>query len=198
LYVFLLEVKMKAIQVLMEEHRVIERVLATLDTAAQYLEDGQDFRPGFFLEATDFIQGFADKWHHNKEEGVLFKIMVENGVPNQGGPIGVMLFEHDQGRRFTRGIREAAVRYEAGDTTSRSDIIQNIRQYTALLRQHIQKEDTILYPMAETAIPASQHLKVLEDFDHVELEEASEGLHVKYLALAKSLEAEISNTGDPA
>jgi hypothetical protein len=63
---------------------------------------------------------------------------------------------------------------------------------------HAATSSRISASIRETAIPASQHLKVLEDFDHVELEEASEGLHVKYLALAKSLEAEISNTGDPA
>ena len=78
----------------MAEHRVIERVIQALENAAQCLEGGRDVRPGFFVDAADFIAGFADGCHHRKEEGVLFKAMIENGVPVHGGPVAVMLYEH--------------------------------------------------------------------------------------------------------
>ena len=42
---------MKAIQTLMDEHRVIERVLDALETAAHRLEQNQELRPAFFLNA---------------------------------------------------------------------------------------------------------------------------------------------------
>ena len=38
---------MKATNALMEEHRVIERVLTALETAAQRLDEGGSVRPGF-------------------------------------------------------------------------------------------------------------------------------------------------------
>jgi hemerythrin-like domain-containing protein len=76
-----LEEIMKATEILMEEHRVIEGVLKTLETAAQYLEMGLPVRPGLFLEAADFVRGFADGCHHKKEEQVLFKSMALYGVP---------------------------------------------------------------------------------------------------------------------
>ncbi|MGD0266766.1 MAG: hemerythrin domain-containing protein, partial [Candidatus Methylomirabilota bacterium] len=38
--------------------------------------------------------------HHGKEENLLFKTMVDRGFPRQGGPIAVMLHEHETGRSF--------------------------------------------------------------------------------------------------
>lgn len=183
---------MEAITILKSEHRVIEDVIKSLEMGAQLLEQGKDVRPGFFMDASDFIKGFADGCHHRKEEGVLFKEMADYGVPVDGGPIGVMLAEHEQGRIFTRGMREAAQRLENGDDSARQDIVRNALGYATLLRQHIYKEDNILFPMAERVIPVSQQGKVAEDFERVEHEETGEGIHEKYLALSLQLSQEIS------
>ncbi len=182
---------MKATDVLMEEHRVIERVIAVLETAAQELAQGNEVRSGLFIEATDFIKGFADGCHHKKEEGVLFKSLEEHGMPVQGSPIGVMLYEHEQGRAFTRGLRQAAEQLQAGDASARAAVIQNARNYAALLRQHILKEDRILFPMANQVIPREMHDPVWQGFKHVEHEETGEGVHEKYLALANRLSQEV-------
>lgn len=182
---------MEAVRILMDEHRVIEQVLDSLETGAQRLQQGQHVRPGFFIEATDFISGFADGCHHRKEEGVLFVSMSAHGVPVQGGPIGVMLAEHEQGRLFTQGLRQAAEQLEAGDDSARDEIVRNSLGYAALLRQHIYKEDNILFPMADTVIPASQQSMVREDFERVEHGETGNGVHEKYLALAQKLTEEL-------
>jgi hemerythrin-like domain-containing protein len=68
--------------------------------------------------------------------------------------------------------------------------VQNARGYAALLRQHIEKENFVLFPMADQVIPLSEHDHVLEGFEHVEHEETGEGVHEKYLALAEKLEKE--------
>lgn len=181
---------MQATDILMSEHRVIERVIASLETATDKLATGQTVRPGFFLDAADFIKGFADGCHHRKEEGVLFEAMIAAGLPRQAGPVGVMLAEHEQGRVFTRGMRAAAERLATGDAPAAGDVVANARGYAALLSQHIQKEDGILFPMADQVIPAEQHERVVEGFERVEHEETGEGTHEKYLALAEALERE--------
>jgi len=181
---------MQATDILMSEHRVIERVIASLESAAERLAAGQAVRPGFFLDAAAFIKGFADGCHHRKEEGVLFERMAAAGLPREVGPIAVMLAEHEQGRAFTRGMRAAAERLAAGDVAAAREVVANARGYAALLRQHIQKEDGILFPMAAQVIPAAQHAEVVEAFEHVEHEETGEGVHEKYLALAEALERE--------
>jgi hemerythrin-like domain-containing protein len=181
---------MKATDILMEEHGIIVRVLAALEAAASRLEQGQPVRPGFFLDAADFIKGFADGCHHRKEEGVLFKAMAAHGMSEQSGPIGVMLAEHEQGRAFTRAMRAAAQRLDKGEDAARAELVRAARGYASLLRQHIAKENGILFPMADQAIPPGEQARVADDFEHVEHEETGEGVHEKYLALAQSLEKE--------
>ena len=179
---------MKATEILMEEHRVIERVLVSLETAAKRLSAGQAVPIDFFLKAADFIKGFADGCHHKKEEGVLFVFLVANGMSRDAGPVAVMLAEHEEGRRLTRAMREGAKRLKGGDQTAISQVTQNALGYVTLLRQHIQKEDNILFPMADRAIPVEQHAQITEAFDHIEHEETRAGVHEKYLSLAAELE----------
>lgn len=181
---------MEATDILKSEHQVILRVIRALETTAEALENGKDVRAGFFLDAADFIKGFADGCHHMKEEGVLFPEMTANGAPQEGSPIGVMLYEHEQGRILTRGMRAAAQKLVDGDVSERRGLIQNALGYVALLQQHIHKEDNILFPMADRVCPPATQEKINEGFEHVEHEETGEGVHENYLALAEKLENE--------
>ena len=183
---------MQATDILMEEHEVILRVIGSLEIEAGRLDAGEPVRPGFFLDAADFIKGFADGCHHKKEEGVLFEAMVAAGLPRQAGPIAVMLTEHDQGRAYTRGMRAAAERLAAGDTAAREEVVRNAQGYAALLRGHIAKENGILFPMADQVIPVAKQAQVAEDFERVEHEETGVGIHEKYLGLAQALEKEVA------
>jgi hemerythrin-like domain-containing protein len=70
-------------------------------------------RPDLFRQGVDFVRNFADRCHHAKEEENLFPRMEARGVPRDGGPIGVMLFEHEEGRAYVRAIAGAIDDYEA-------------------------------------------------------------------------------------
>ena len=179
---------MQATEILMEEHQVIMRVLAALEKSARRLEAGEPVQAAFFVESADFIKGFADGCHHKKEEGVLFPAMIEAGLPKDAGPVAVMLAEHEEGRRLTRGMRQAAEKLAQGEQAARQEITSNAMGYVHLLRQHIQKENYILFPMADKIIPPDRQPQVNADFDRIEHEETGEGVHEKYLALAERLE----------
>jgi hemerythrin-like domain-containing protein len=108
---------MKATEILMDEHRVIERVLTALERAAERLEQGGKLDPGFFVDATDFIRGFADGCHHQKEEGVLFKAMTAAGMPTDQGPIAVIAL--NTSRRENTRDAYAKPRSDSAPGTSR-------------------------------------------------------------------------------
>jgi len=182
---------MKATDMLMEEHRVIERVLTSLEIAAARLQADQPVRTGFFDDAADFIKGFADGCHHLKEEQVLFRALVDHGVSQEGGPVGVMLAEHQEGRDLTAAMRLATRQLQAGDPTARRDLATAARRYAALLRAHIAKEDEVLFPLADRVIPPAEQDRVFERFEQVEHEETGAGVHERYLALADALQREI-------
>ncbi|MHB0885887.1 MAG: hemerythrin domain-containing protein [Bacillota bacterium] len=172
---------MTATETLKHEHRVIELVLGAIDREARKADQGEPVDPSFFAQAIEFIRTFADRCHHGKEEGILFKAMAEKGVPVQGGPIGVMLGDHEEGRRFVRAAREAL------DHNDLRAVAENLMKYTALLRQHIMKEDNVLYPMAEQVMSPDEMDDLVKRFETVEREEMGEGTHERYHQLAHTL-----------
>src|SRR3546814_14752985 len=54
-----------------------------------------------------FLREFADTCHHGKEEGLLFRAMIEAGLSADGGPISVMLSENEQVRAVVRAMAHA-------------------------------------------------------------------------------------------
>lgn len=186
---------MQAIDVLMQEHRVIEQVLDALDSAAARLARGEAVPARFFLDAADFASGFADGCHHRKEEGVLFPTMKQHGAQAGGGAIEVMLDEHEQGRNYVRQLREAARQLDAGDTGAARRVIAAARGYVALLRDHIAKEDEMLFPLADELIPASAQADVVAAFEQVEEAERDEPNHEVLLDLAERLTREAAALG---
>ena len=181
---------MKATEILMEEHRVIERVLNALERATNRLSKGEEVYLRFFTGTAVFIKGFTDDCHHQKEEMVLFPALVENGLAKDSGPVAVMLAEHAEGRRLAQGMRQAAERFQAGELRMRESLVQNGRAYISLIRQHIIKEDKVLFPMADKVIPEAQHANILSGFEPFECDQTGEGNHEKFYSLAERLEKE--------
>src|SRR5215831_17890661 len=102
---------MKATEVLMQEHRAIERMLNVLEFATNNLAAGAPVPCHVFAQALNFISVFADKCHHGKEEDTLFPVLATHDVPTAGGPIGAMLDDHTQGRAYVRAMRESLSNY---------------------------------------------------------------------------------------
>jgi hemerythrin-like domain-containing protein len=107
----------------------------------------------FYLDGVDFIRNYADRFHHAKEEDVLFDALVKNGMPRENSPVAAMLMEHDQGRAYVAAMEAAARKALDGQTGQTEIIADNALAYAGLLREHISKEDEILYPLAERVIP---------------------------------------------
>lgn len=181
---------MKAIEILMEEHRVIERVLGAVERQVNKLNEGTFVRPSFFLDVADFVRNYADGAHHMKEEGCLFPAMGASGVATDDGPLQVMLAEHEEGRRLTRAMVAAAERLERGEAEAAGDVARIAMEYVALLREHIQKEDTVVFPMATQAIAPKSMESVTEDIVRIERQESDAGTQKTYLDLARRLEIE--------
>jgi hemerythrin-like domain-containing protein len=181
---------LKATEILMEEHRVIERVLTALERATNRLSRGEEVYMRFFNGALVFIKGFADGCHHKKEEGVLFPALVENGLSKETGPVAVMLAEHEEGRRLAQGMRVAIDRFQGGDVRGRTAVIQGANDFIKLMRQHIYKEDKVVFPTADNVIPAAQQQQILDGFAYFEQDLSGEDVHEKYYGLAERLERE--------
>ena len=135
----------------------------------------------------DFFRNFADKCHHAKEEKHLFTMMNKKGMPSENGPIFVMLKDHDEGRRRLKAVADSIPPADAGDAGAVVRIKENLSAYIEMLRSHIQKEDNLLYPMADQMFSVKDQEELSGAFEKVETEEIGAGVHEKYHALAHEL-----------
>ncbi len=179
---------MIATEQLMEEHKAIKLMLSIIEEICKRLESGAKVDSDHLEKIVDFIRTFADKCHHSKEEDLLFPAMEEAGIPREGGPIGVMLTEHDYGREYVRGMAQAIDKYKSGDNEASTEIVKNARGYIELLTQHIYKEDNILYPMADKFLSENKQKELYEDFEKTEIERIGAGTHERFHELLHQLQ----------
>lgn len=174
---------------LKDEHQGIMLMLQVLERICDVLDTGETVDIVHLEHIVEFLKVFADKCHHAKEEELLFPAMERVGIPKEGGPIGVMLQEHEVGREYIKGLGEAVADYKLKKTGASQKIIKNARNYITLLSQHITKEDTVLYPMADAHIPKSVQDELLGQFDVIETERIGAGKHEEFHELLKHLKS---------
>jgi len=163
------KMKMKPTEQLKAEHDAVKLGLRILSMVCTKLESKERITVEHLDQILEFIKIFTDKYHHGKEEDLLFNVMQSEGIPREAGPIGdtmlyVALMEHYVGRDYIKDLTEALAKYRAGDRTVSSNIIQTARDYLELLTQHIEKEDNILYPMADKYLSEEAWKKLTEEF----------------------------------
>ncbi|PKL08980.1 MAG: hypothetical protein CVV51_06150 [Spirochaetae bacterium HGW-Spirochaetae-7] len=160
---------------LRNEHEGILFGLMILEKMIMLIRSGKKVEKEELLEMLNFLKLFADKCHHGKEEGLFFPAMERVGIKNKNGPIGQMLMEHEQGRKYIKGIGLAL----EADPVDMSSFIENAEKYIELLRNHIDKENTVLFPMGDKLLGKEIQEELLEKFEVFEEEVMGEGTHEK-------------------
>lgn len=179
---------MKPIEILEQEHRAIERVLETLEQYADaHLGSSTPAAQRDLLHFVEFIQQFADRIHHGKEEDILFEQLLRAGFPKGAGPLSVMYQEHDRGRTFARQLKSLGEKDSTWSEADRTELSKVANGYTSLLRQHIYKEDNILYPMAEARLSAAAMQQIADAFAELESTEEQNGQKNRLVAVAEVL-----------
>ena len=140
--------------ILRDEHDLILRALLSLEAAAERLVVGGALPGGLWTEMIDWLRAFADHNHHAKEEKALFPARVKAGVPAEGGPIAVMLEEHAEGRALLAAMR----------TGESVDQVAAAQRYIRLLRDHIDKENGVLFPLADAVLDERDQAEVCREF----------------------------------
>jgi hemerythrin-like domain-containing protein len=133
------------IQKLVDEHVLIKRWIALIpkvvnDLDVETEEGGQLIRDGI-----DMIRSYADKFHHAKEEEILFKYFDESS-----DILKVMHDDHTQARGLVKAMLDALERRD------QKNIAENLMAYKELLTEHIRKEDEILYPWMDNQLSTRQ------------------------------------------
>jgi hemerythrin-like domain-containing protein len=176
----------KATQDLRNEHDAILHVLKIVDKmlSTDTKKDDEVFK--FGNELVYFLKTFADKCHHGKEENILFKELENNGVPNEGGPIGVLLQEHQQGREYISLMNKSL------ESKSLVNFKTNAAKYRDLMQSHIAKENNVLFVMADKVLDDAKQDELFEKFENHEENVIGHGVHEKLHAMIYEWEDEFT------
>jgi len=185
-----------AIEQLKTEHRAIQRMLEVLDEVCRRLQTGERAEPEHLGQIVGFFREFADGCHHGKEEEIFFPALEQAGIPKEGGPIGVMLYEHDTMRETMNGLAGAVERHQTGDAAAAADIIRHATAYAAMLRSHIEKEHHALFKMAEAHLSPEEERELAEQFEALEAEKMGAGADGARRALLERMQT-FYGAGEP-
>ena len=153
---------MKCTDLLIQDHKVILRCLIVLQQIATCVEHGESLPSEDIAALLRFLRIFADEHHQMKEESALFPEL-RRASSTQEGPLHQMLFEHDQERSLVEGLEDALY------TKKAMEFVQFANRLTALIRNHIYKEDNILFDIVEGALSTEQDEKVVVEFNKFEI-----------------------------
>jgi len=150
------------------EHERILMVLECFENALATVRDGGDMPSTELLPFVEFFRDFADGCHHRKEEENLFVMLARRGFPRDAGPIAVMLEEHEIGRRHVQALSAAL---EGSDTPEADILLAEGTAYIDLLRSHIDKENGVLFDIADDAVGPEDAAELAALYRDVEADE---------------------------
>jgi hemerythrin-like domain-containing protein len=180
---------MKPTEDLINEHKAIKVMLSIMSKIAENIKNDKGVDTNDVEKIVNFLKTFADKCHHGKEENALFPALVKAGIPNENGPVGVMLNEHVIGRGHIKEIGTSTENYKAGNTESIQLIADSLLSYVNLLQNHIQKEENVLFKMADKVLNNNVQDDVYEQFEKIEEEVVGHGVHEQFHELLNQLKS---------
>ncbi len=173
--------------ILRHEHRVIEQGLRALDGMCLRLKSGGSVPPDALEQMLDFIQNFADRFHHAREEAFLFPALEQSGMRQGDSALMFLRKEHDVERHLLAELELAAEEYRYGSTEASDRFVTAAVQFRDHLVGHIQKEDTLLYHLAEELLDEEVKLTLIHDFAH-DRGQTGEEITARYEQMARDLE----------
>jgi uncharacterized protein len=167
-------------ELLLKDHETTEKVFEAVERALA--GPGQP-APGLLRDAARYFTEYVDGCHNRKEEEHLFPLLEQRGIPTHGGPLAVMLAEHDQNRSLLPRLTGLVDDYLAGDAGVLGELRETFAAYAELMKGHFWKENDILYPMARRVMSEQDGRAVVDGIAAVE---ASVGADTRatYYALA--------------
>jgi len=180
---------MNAINELIAEHEAVRLTLKILKKIGQQIDaTGIIPNPEHVEQLFDFFSTFVDRCHHGKEEELLFPALEAVGISRDGGPVGVMLKEHQQGRDLVAKMKNDLSHFADGDHNAALNFIKHADDYIVLLDLHIEKENNVLFPMALKHLSENKLAEMQTGFDKIESEKIGAGKHEQFHQMLEEFE----------
>jgi len=183
---------MNITQTLKDEHVLILKGLECLRMARDKIERNQHPPKLFFQKAVPFFQNYADKYHHYKEEFIMFGFLARKKEGQLDLEIGSLRHQHEIGRQFLTRLKKSISGYEMKNEIAITSLLENLASFISVLSRHIFREDNLFFPMVEQELPLDEKATLLEQFKLEEEKSNSMNPIENNLELLKEMEKLIS------
>jgi len=180
---------------LRRDHELIEKVIKSMESTIQLLNNNTQIPESILLPVIDFTKFFTDVCHHSKEEKSLFPALEKAGLPSNMGPIAMMLMDHQRSREIGTQMEESAKDYlSSGNSTK---LISDMKLYVEHITEHLWKENNKLFMMAEARLQyvSEQVDKELNEIEASKLKDLGKSRE-HYEQLAETLTKDVSQQGN--
>ncbi len=149
----------------MIEHRLIERMIAVIGRLLAEAETGQKLDPADLDNVVDFVRTYADRTHHGKEEGILFRDLARKPMSVRDRQVmRELMEEHDFGRGVTKQLAEASGRFRRGDASALSAVTGALRTLASFYPKHIAKEDVDFFLACRAYLSEDEEQAMVREF----------------------------------
>lgn len=107
-----------------------------------------------------------------------------------GGPLGVMLLEHNRARALIQEMTEAAEAYKADGETAGKRWARAAWDYSGLMQEHFGKEENVLFRIAENVLNPEEEAAIAAGFENLEKENIGSQKHEELETMMKEITAQ--------
>jgi hemerythrin-like domain-containing protein len=150
------------------EHRVIAKIVLVASMMADQYDAGQPLDVEILQRVVEFMSIYVDRYHHGKEEQLLFPLLIRRGVPTRGCPIEALTHEHVTGRELVAGLSEALLGFQKYGPVAEDTLVKSLRALVDLYTNHIWKENYLLFPMTNKILGLDDLNALSRDFERVD------------------------------
>lgn len=162
---------MLPVEILITEHRLIEKMVTFIGEKIKTMAESRQIDSNFIVLAVDFFRTYADRYHHGKEEGILFKELSTRKLSEEDYKLMFeLIMEHALARKTVTSLVTCNNDYLSGKTQAITDILAKLKVLVDLYPRHIQKEDQHFFYPVMKYFTAEEQGKMLEAFNRYDRE----------------------------
>ncbi len=166
-----------ATRILRSEHEALRKMLEFTETVTDRMSRGENVHPELLGRVLEFFRVFMEGRLLTKEEGFLLPALERGGLSRYGGPIALILIDHERGRRLMREMAEASAAYEDGSREAGKKWAGVASDFVDFMRGHLNEEEAVLFMTADSFLLPAEQAELAARFEKLEVAKAASGRH---------------------
>ena len=153
---------------LINEHKEINELLNILSKISDKIKSKDVFYTNDVEEIVDYLILLINKSHHGKEDGVFYPELMQSGISKEIAPLSIINYEHTLSRRYLKEIVSCVVNCKIGNDFSGEMLAESITNYVVVIKNHIKREEEIVFPMAEKLLSVDKKNEIAKKFENID------------------------------